>query len=233
MLEPMLYSVERQELTAYCHRLYARKLLVGTDGNLSLKVEKDRLLVTPSGVCKADLQPDDFLIMDLSGTVIDAKAGRKPTSELPLHLVCYQRRRDVVAVVHAHPPAAIAFSVAGRHFAQCLLPEIYEALGPVEIARYSTPGTDDCPAAVEAILDRADALVMAHHGSLTVGQSLRQAYDRLERLEFAAEVSLAVGPGSALDKAEIEERLSAREALGAAPRPGLCNTCGICVSRRA
>ncbi len=221
----------REEMVAFCRQLYARHLVVGTDGNLSLRLAPGRLLLTPSAVSKGSLVPEQLIVVDDDGRVVEGAPGLKPTSELPLHLVCYRARPDVRAVIHAHPPTAIAFSVAGLPLTQCLLPELYADLGPVATAEYSTPGTQACPDAVAPFLASHEAVMMARHGSLTVGPDLRTCYDRLERLEHTAKVGLAArGFGQVLPQAEVLRRLEAREAAGGAPRPGLCNACGVCVS---
>lgn len=223
----------RVEMVAFCRNLYQRQLVVGTDGNLSLRLRPGELLLTPSAVSKGGLEPEQLIVVDDAGRVLRAKPGLKPTSELPLHLVCYQVRPDVLAVIHAHPPSAIAFSVAGLPLSQCLLPELYAELGPVATAAYSTPGTEACPDAVAPLLRSHDAVMMARHGSLTVGRDLRQAHSRLERLEHTARVSLAARGFArvALPEQEVVRRLEEREQAGGPPRPGLCNACGACVGR--
>ncbi len=222
----------RTEMVAFCRNLYQRQLVVGTDGNLSLRLGPGQLLLTPSAVSKGSLQPEQLIVVNDEGQVLRAAPGLKPTSELPLHLVCYRVRPDVLAVIHAHPPSAIAFSVAGLPLSQCLLPELYVDLGPVATATYSTPGTEACPDAVAPWLRSHDAVMMARHGSLTVGRDLRQAHSRLERLEHTARVSLAARCFAAvLPDGEVLRRLDAREQAGGPPRPGLCNACGACVSR--
>jgi L-fuculose-phosphate aldolase len=176
----------RMELIAVCRKLAEKDLIAATDGNVSCRVEEDRLLVTPSAKPKGELKPLDLLLLDLHGEVL---AGReKPSSEIRMHLEVYRRRAEVSAVVHAHPPMLTALTLAGIPFEAKALPEIWLTFGPVPTAPYATPCTAEVPAAIAPFLGRHQAILLERHGSLTLGKSLVEAYLRLEELEHAARI---------------------------------------------
>ncbi|MCU0626264.1 MAG: class II aldolase/adducin family protein [Gemmatimonadaceae bacterium] len=195
----------REELVAVGRGLAARALIAGQDGNISVRVAPDRLLVTPAGFRKGELDPDDLCEVALDGTWV--AGAHAPSSELGLHLVWHRERPDIAAVVHAHPPVATGFAAAGRPIIDDVLPEVIVALGPVPVAPYGAPGT---PAVGEAILPYVathDALLLANHGAVTVGATLRQAHDRMEHLEQAARILLVarlLGGAVTLDAAALQ-----------------------------
>ncbi len=160
--------------------------MAGQDGNVSLRVGADAVLVTPAGLSKVDVSADDLVEVALDGT---QHAGtRRATSELAVHLRLYRRRPDVAAVVHAHPPTATAFSVAAEPFVAQALPEIMFHMGDVAVLPYATPGTEAVADGFEPFLAAHDAFVMANHGAVTVGATLLIAHQRMESLEHAARI---------------------------------------------
>ena len=172
-----------------CQRLAAQGLIAGQDGNVSVRLSPTRVLVTPSGLFKALLRPSDLVEVDLAGR---RKRGRlNPTSELDLHLRIFQRRPDVVAVVHAHPPIATGFAVAGEGFDRLVLPELVLLLGRVPLVPYGTPGTKELGDRVEPYLAGHDGWLLANHGAVTVGPTLDAAWMRMESLEHAARIIFA------------------------------------------
>jgi L-fuculose-phosphate aldolase len=203
----------RAGLAAAGRRLDRLGFVPATDGNLSVRIAPDRLLVTPSGRSKGDLGEADFLVTDLDGRVVEGSGH--PSSELPMHLAVYRRRPDVGAVVHAHPPTASGFSVAGVDLTQPLLPEILLTVGPVPLTRYATPGTGEIPLSVAPFLDRHDAFLLANHGVLTLGRDLSEALHRMERVEHLARVALVarlLGGGRELTAEQISGLLAASAA---------------------
>ena len=172
-----------------CRQLAARGLIAGQDGNLSVRLERDRALVTPSGAIKGLVQPGDMVEVDLQGR---KRRGRgNPTSELDLHLRILNRRPDVGAVVHAHPPVATAFGVAGEGLRILVLPELTELCGEVPLVPYGTPGTPELADRLEPHLAGHDAWLLANHGAVTVGPTLDVAWIRMESLEHAARIIFA------------------------------------------
>jgi L-fuculose-phosphate aldolase len=172
-----------------CRQLAAGGLLAGRDGNVSVRLGPDRVLVTPSGLIKALLMPGDMVEVDLSGR--KRRGRRNPTSELDLHLRILTHRPDVGAVVHAHPPAATGFAVAGEAIPANLLPELIFLVGRVPIVPYGTPGTPELGDRVEPYLAEHDGLLLANHGAVTMGRTLDQAWIRMETLEHAARIIMA------------------------------------------
>lgn len=183
----------RTELVAICRRLDAKGILTATDGNVSVRLG-EAILVTPSGCCKGLLEESDLALVLPDGTVA---AGGRPSSELALHRAIYARRPDAAAVVHAHPPYATAFAVAGIALDRPILSEAVLALGDVPVVPYATPTRDDLARSIEPWIGEHDALLLAHHGAVTVGGDLRSAALLMETLEHVARIdwlSRALGP---------------------------------------
>ena len=173
-----------------CRQLAAQGLIAGRDGNLSVRLSADRVLVTPSGHLKALVSARDMVEVNLGGKPRRAGA-RKPTSELDLHLRILRHRPDVRAVIHAHPPMATAFAVAGEEIPANLLPELIFVVGPVPLVPYGTPGTPELGDRVMPYLQGHDALLLANHGAVTMGKTLDEAWIRMESLEHCARIILA------------------------------------------
>ncbi|GAB4533049.1 MAG: class II aldolase/adducin family protein [Anaerolineales bacterium] len=167
---------------------YQRGLLTANDGNLSVRLPDGNLLITPSGLCKGRLEPEDLLVITPEGEVVEAAPGRKPTSEQPMHLEVYRLRPDVNAVLHAHPPYAVALTVAGFDLRDDFLPETRMTLGSIPTTDFALPSSPQNAAAIRTLLPHHDALMLRQHGSLTVGRTLEEALINLERLEHTAHV---------------------------------------------
>ena len=198
-----------------CRRLYERGLVAGPDGNVSVRLSDGAILVTPSGMSKVDVEAGDLVVVDESGSVL--RGDRRPSSELKMHLRIYRKRRDVCAVVHAHPPTATGFAVAGESFVAPVLPEVILQMGTVPLVPYATPGSDALADRFEPYLDRHDAFLMANHGATTIGPTLELAHQRMESLEHAARILVVartigrVNELSADDVREIQPRRTALE----------------------
>ena len=200
----MTANAVARRMALCCRQLAARGLLAGRDGNVSVRLGPDRVLVTPSGLIKALLTPGDMVEVDFSGR--KRRGRRNPTSELDLHLRILTHRPDVGAVVHAHPPAATGFAVAGEEIPANLLPELIFLVGRVPIVPYGTPGTPELGDRVEPYLAEHDGLLLANHGAVTMGRTLDQAWIRMESLEHAARIVVAartVGEPRPLDAAAV------------------------------
>ncbi len=185
----------RAAIVAACRRLDARGLIAGADGNLSVRLPDGRILITPRGVSKGDLAPADLVLVDPDGQ--EVSRNHLASSEVRMHVRIYRRRPDVHAVVHAHPPTATAFAVAGEDFLAPVLPELVAQMGGVPLVPYATPGSDTLADQFEPFLPHHDAFLMANHGATTVGPTLTIAQQRMESLEHAARILLAarqVGP---------------------------------------
>ena len=201
-----------------CRRLYSAGLIAGQDGNVSVRLG-DVILVTPAGVSKTDVGEDDLVELALDGSVA---AGRgRASSEVGMHLSIYAGRPDVHAVVHAHPPVATGFGVAGLDFMDDVLPEAILLLGGVPLVPYAMPGTPALGDALAPFLAHHDGFLLANHGATTVGPTLLLAHQRMESLEHTARIMLAarsLGRVNTLAPHEADALRSAREGLRTAPR---------------
>jgi L-fuculose-phosphate aldolase len=173
-----------------CRQLAAGGLIAGRDGNLSVRIGKDRALVTPTGCIKSLVTGRDMVEVDLRGRP-RGRGSRKPTSELDLHLRILRNRPDVQAVVHAHPPAATGFAVAGETIPGNLLPELIFVVGPVPLVPFGRPGTPELGDRVVPYLEGNNALLLANHGAVTMGRTLDEAWIRMESLEHCAKIIVA------------------------------------------
>jgi len=199
-------------IVVVCRRLYQRGLIAGQDGNVSSRLDAEHIVVTPAGLSKVDLASDDLVVVTADGERV---AGRlHPSSELGMHLRIYRLRPDVQAVVHAHPPTATGFAVAGESFMADVLPEIIFQLGRVPLVPYATPGTPAVADGLEPFIPTHDAFLMANHGATTLGPSVMVAHQRMETLEHAARILLAarqVGRVNELTPADVRALWEARE----------------------
>lgn len=221
----------REEMCRIGRLVYERGLIAATDGNLSVLLEEDRVLCTPSGLCKGILEPSDLVEVDFDLNLL--KGSRAPSSEVLMHIGAYRARPDVRAVVHAHPPTALAFSIAGRSDALSgpFLPEVVYTLGSIPTARYATPGTAEVPASLEPYWSECDAVILDRHGSITVGASLWDAYLKLDKVEHAARVTFMatlLGTPRPLPAKEVEKLARQGAARGYRTRCSACSGCGGC-----
>lgn len=179
----------REEIVWACRKLAAAGLIAASDGNVSCRMADGFYLITPSGRPKAEIDVHDLIGVDVTGAVVSGSG--KPSSEYRLHLLVYEKRPDVHAVVHAHPPLLTAMTLARVPFPADVFPEVWLTVGSVPTAPYATPSTDDVPRSVEPYVSGHNAVLLARHGSLTLGCDVRQAYYRLEKMEHAAKILLA------------------------------------------
>jgi L-fuculose-phosphate aldolase len=207
----------RGEIVEVGRRLYARGLISGNEGNVSVRIG-DVLLVTPPGVCKGFLTSEMIVRTDLTGRPID---GQRASTEVLMHTAVYRRRPDATAVVHAHPPVATGFAVAGIALDQPLIAEAVVTLGKVPVVPYGTPSTPELADNVGAAVCTAQALLMANHGALTVGDSLYRAWERMEALEQVARITVVtrlLGVTNLLPAADVA-RLSEMRGRAGYPEP--------------
>src|SRR5438045_4608383 len=181
-------STLRADIVEVGRRMYARAYTASNDGNISVRLGPDRLLMTPRSVCKGFMTPDMMCITDLDGRKLQGE--RDPSSEVLMHLEVYRQRREIQAVVHAHPPTATGFAVAGIPLDRAVLAEVLTTLGSIPIADYATPSTSELPDAVRRYIKAHDGMLLANHGALTVGGDLYGAYYKMETIEHFAKISL-------------------------------------------
>ena len=178
----------RADIVEVGRRMYARGYTASNDGNISVRLGADRLVMTPKSVCKGFMTPDMMCVTDLDGAKL--QGDRNPSSEMLMHLEVYRQRPDVQAVVHAHPPIATGFAVAGIPLDRAVLAEVLTTLGSIPIAEYATPSTSELPEAVRKYIRAHDGMLLANHGALTVGGDLFAAYYKMETIEHFAHISL-------------------------------------------
>lgn len=204
-----------REAILECGRIaYERGLLTANDGNISTRLGDDRVLITPSGLCKGRMAAEDLLLVDLDGNVLEAKAGMKPSSETPMHLEAYKQRPDVRAVLHAHPVYATVLSVSDTPFPVDVLPEVLLTVGEVPTTRYATPSSHEDADAIRDLIRDHDALLLRQHGSLTVGKDLDAALTSLERIEHVAKVywhAHMLGKVNRIPEEDVEKLLEVRK----------------------
>src|SRR5215217_5146481 len=211
----------RADIVEVGRRMYARGYTASNDGNISVRLGADRLLMTPKSVCKGFMTPDMMCITDLQGKKLEG--NRDPSSEMLMHLEVYRRRPDVNAVVHAHPPTATGFAVAGIPLDRAVLAEVVTTLGSVPIAEYATPSTKELPEAVRKYVKAHDGMLLANHGALTLGTDLFAAYYKLETIEHFAKISLVarmLGRENLIAREEVDRLQGLRTNYGIkAPAP--------------
>lgn len=187
--ELMEFKDEKQARTEIIRitRIVANQGLIrSNDGNISVRLDENHFLITPSGLYKMTMEPNDLIIVDWQNQVIKGRSGLKPTSEILMHLEAYRQRSDINAVLHAHPLYATALTISGEPFPMDIIPEAAIGLGCVPVAEYATPGTPEMAASIRAPVSQSKAILLSHHGSLTVGRTLEEALIALERLEHTA-----------------------------------------------
>src|SRR5215469_11767430 len=168
--------------------LHSLGFIAATDGNLSVRLDEDRILVTPTGMSKGMMSSSDLVVVDLEGKKLKGK--RQVTSEIGMHLLIYRMRPDIRGIVHAHPRTATGFAAAGMPLNQPLVCEVVIGLGLIPLARYGTPGTPELTDALEPLIPEYDAILMSNHGVVAYGDTLDHAYMKMETVEHSAQIAL-------------------------------------------
>jgi len=175
---------QREELIAFCHKVYEKNFVSAYDGNLSVRTSNGTILITRSVVCKGDVTGKDILEINMNGEIINGTG--KISTENKLHLFIYQNRKEVNAVVHAHPVYATAFASARESLDRPIFPEVILTLGRIPLCKYATPSTDELPESLKNHINYANVFLLENHGAVSVGVNLKQAYFRMEKLEHTA-----------------------------------------------
>jgi L-fuculose-phosphate aldolase len=213
----------RCDIVEVGRRLWQRGYVASNDGNISVRLDERRLMTTPANVSKGFMTPDMMVITDFTGRKVSGE--RKASSELKMHLQVYRDRPDANAVVHAHPPTATGFAVAGIPLDRAVLAEVVTTLGSIPIAEYATPSTDELPAACSKYLKAHDGLLLANHGALAIGPDLFTAYHRMETIEHFAKISLVtrqLGRENLLSREEVQRLQGLRGSYGIASPAPVC-----------
>src|SRR5512133_591000 len=206
----------RDDICQIGRLVFQKGWVAANDGNITIRLDTDRILATPTGVCKGMMQPDDLIIVDMKGNKISGRL--KGTSEIAMHTTVYGLRPDIRAVVHAHPPVATGYATAGRTLNLALLPEVVIGLGCVPLADYGLPGTDALTAPMLPLIPKYDALMMANHGAVCYGEDVFKAYFKMETMEHFARIQLVaelLGGPKVLPRQEVDKLLDSRTRYGA------------------
>ena len=182
----MEFMTQREEICEICHLLYQRGYVVSNDGNVSARLEEDKILITPSGVGKGRMTPEMLVVCDLDGNILEGE--RYPSSESKMHLMVYRERKDVMGVVHAHPPMSTAFAICRRPLKERYLAELVAGLGEGPVTEFAMLSTNEVAESVRPFVRDHNAVLLANHGSLAWGSTLVSAFDRLETVEQTAKI---------------------------------------------
>jgi L-fuculose-phosphate aldolase len=218
----------RDDIVEIGRMVYQKGWVAANDGNITIRMGRDRILATPTGVSKGMMKPDDLIVVDMKGNKIEGRKER--TSEILMHITIYEMRPDIFSVVHAHPPVATGFAAAGRPLNLALLPEVIIGLGCVPLADYGLPGT---PALTEPMLPyipKYEAIMMGNHGAVCYGEDVYKAFFRMETVEHFARISLVaelLGGPTVLPRLEVDKLLDSRTRYGVKSRAGAQPDCPV------
>ena len=210
------YEIKKQ-ICEIGKRIYNRGMVASNDGNISVKLNDNEFLCTPTGVSKGFMTPEYICKVDAKGNVLQAYEGFKPSSEIKMHMRVYKERPDVNSVVHAHPVYATSFAIAGIPLTEPIMPEAVIALGCVPIAEYGTPSTEEIPDAVSKYLPYYDAVLLENHGALAFSESLLNAYHKMESVEFYAQLlyqAKMLGGPKPLSEEQVQRLYEIRRKFG-------------------
>ncbi len=202
----------REEVVRIGRLLHQARFVAATAGNLSVRLDDTRVLITPTCVSKGMMTPDDLVVVDMSGRKLSGRG--EPTSELTMHLVVYGLRPEVHGIVHAHPPTATAFAAAGLPLDRPLISELIIGLGIVPLAPYGTPGTPELSETLRPLIPLHNAILLANHGVVTYSEDLLGAYMNMETVEHFAQVALVthqLGRQQLLSEEQVNKLRNARE----------------------
>ncbi len=205
----------RQDIVETGRLVYQKGWVAANDGNITVRLDDDRILSTPTGVSKGMMSPDDLIIVDYEGNKLQGRLEK--TSEILMHLVIYKMRPDVRSIVHAHPPVSTGFAAAGISLNKALLPEVVIGLGCVPLAEYGLPGTPALTEPMMPLIPKFDAILLANHGAVAYGGDIKQAFFRLETVEHFARINLVahqLGGGKLLPSEEVQKLIEARGRYG-------------------
>ncbi len=218
------YMNLREEICDVCHKMWQLGWVAANDGNVSAMLDDGTFLATPTGISKSFITPEKLVHIDKNGTVLEALDGYRPSSEIKMHLRCYEERKDVKAVLHAHPPVATGYAVAHKSLDEYSMIETVVALGSIPVTPYGTPSTYEVPEAIAPYMGEHDAVLLMNHGALTVGADVITAYYRMETLELFAKISLnahLLGGAKEISRENIDRLISMRKSYGVTGRhPG-------------
>ncbi len=176
------------EIVEISHLIYQKGFVSATDGKISARLENGNIICTPTSISKGELKKSQIVEVDPEGNLV--YGIYKPSTEIKMHLFIYKQRKDINAIVHAHPPFATAFATAALSLEGFTLPEVIINLGKIPLAKYATPSTDEVPLSIQPFIENCDAFLLQNHGAVTLGTNLKDAYFKMEKLEHYAMVVL-------------------------------------------
>ncbi len=214
----------KEQICDVCHKTWQLGWVAANDGNVSARLPDGNILCTPTGISKAYITPEKLVLLDANGEILEAKEGFRPSSEIKMHLRCYEKRPDVGGVLHAHPPGATGFAVAHKAMDMYNMIEDVAVIGSVPLTPYGTPSTAEVPDAIEPYLEEHDVMLLENHGALAVGGDVFTAFYRMESLELWAKITInAVILGGSVDisRENIQKLIGLRGYYGVTGRhPG-------------
>lgn len=203
----------KDQICDVCHKTWQLGWVAANDGNVSVRLDDGRIIATPTGMSKSFITPEKLIVLDGKGNVLEAAEGLRPSSEIKMHLRCYDKRDDVMSVIHAHPPGATGFAVAHKAMDMYNMIEDVAVIGSVPLTPYGTPSTIEVPDAIEPYLEEHDVMLLENHGALAVGSDVITAFYRMESLELWAKITInAVILGGSFDisKENIQKLIDLR-----------------------
>ena len=218
----------REDICQIGRLVFQKGWVAANDGNITIRMDAERILATPTGVCKGLMHPDDLIIVDMKGNKISGRAER--TSEIAMHTTVYGLRPDIKAVVHAHPPVATGYATAGRQLNLALLPEVVIGLGCVPLAAYGLPGTDALTEPMLPLIPKYDAIMMGNHGAVCYGEDVYKAFFKMETMEHFARISLVaelLGGARPLPRIEVDKLFDSRTRYGVKAKAGAQPGCPV------
>lgn len=218
------YEIKKQ-IVEIGRRIWDKGFVASNDGNITVVLNDKEILTTPTGVSKGFMTEEMIIKCDFQGNVISGNPKYRPSSEVKMHLEVYKERPDVKSVVHAHPPYATSFAVAGIPLDKCILPEAIIVIGSVPIAPYGLPSTMEIPERMSEMIRTSDAILLENHGALTLGSDLLNAYHKMETLELTASIvhkSIQLGNVNVMPTDERDRLMTLREKFNL---PGKISTC--------
>lgn len=220
----MNLSEIKDQICDVCHKMWQLGWVAANDGNVSARLEDGTFLATPTGMSKSFITPEKLVRISASGEIIEALPGYRPSSEMKMHLRCYQKRDDVWSVIHAHPPGATGFAVAHKAMDMYNMIEDVAVIGSVPLTPYGTPSTIEVPDAIEPYLEEHDVMLLENHGALAVGSDVITAFYRMESLELWAKITInaiILGGSQDISRENIQKLIDLRPFYGVTGRhPG-------------
>ena len=218
----------RQDIVEVGRLIWQKGWIAANDGNITIRVDQDHVLATPTGVSKGTMHPDDLIVCDSKGNKLHGR--KEQTSEIGMHLTIYQMRPDVHSVVHAHPPVATGYASTGKPLDLALLPEVIIGMGCVPLVEYGLPGTPELIEPMLPLIPKYDALLMGNHGAVCYGEDVWKAFFRMETVEHFARISLVaelLGGARVLPRTEVEKLIEARTRYGIKTKASLEAGCPL------